>query len=254
MRRARKLWNVRCDPDAVDWGAVLLAEPDYRREVIEDDAQEAKLRDALDEDTRDIFAFSLLTGVRAENAYGLRKAQVNWTAARIEFWVKSKKRNRRTGDSGKLKIVPITTAIEAILRRCWEQHPEHVFTYVCRKSRSWVDPETGERHIHRKGMRYPFTGSLLRDRWFEARDKAGLPKLKWHGLRATFATQRHREGTDLATVKELMGHADISTTMRYIVVTEEGQRAALLRAENLRAARLAQGGHKSARATLKVVK
>jgi len=112
-----------------------------------------------------------------------------------------------------------------------------------------------ERHIQRQGQRYPFTDSLLRDRWFAAREKAGLPKLKWHGLRSTFATQRHREGTDLATLKELMGHADLSTTMRYIVVSEADQRAALLRAEELRRLRsLAQKRHKTGRAKLKVVR
>ena len=231
----------------------MLAEPDYNRVVIEDDVQEMRLREALDPDTRDLFDFSLMTGIRARNAYALKKEQVNGSLKRIKFWVKSKTRNRRTGESGKLKFVPITPAIETILRRVWDQHPTQVFTYICRKSRSWRDKQ-GQRHFHRKGMRYPFTDSILRDRWFEGRAKAGLPRLKWHGLRSTFATQRYAEGTDPATLKELMGHAAISTTMRYIVVSEAAQRDALLRAEKMKAQRLAQNRHKNARAKLKLVR
>jgi len=40
--------------------------------------------------------------------------------------------------------------------------------------------------------------------------------LNWHSLRHTFGTQLGQTGVDPATIKELMGHADLKTTQRYL--------------------------------------
>jgi site-specific recombinase XerD len=37
-----------------------------------------------------------------------------------------------------------------------------------------------------------------------------------HALRRTFATQLIRHGVDVKTVQELLGHADLQTTSRYL--------------------------------------
>lgn len=46
-------------------------------------------------------------------------------------------------------------------------------------------------------------------------EKAGLRKIGWHKLRHTFASRLAEKGVAMATIKELMGHSDIRTTMRY---------------------------------------
>jgi site-specific recombinase XerD len=51
--------------------------------------------------------------------------------------------------------------------------------------------------------------------FLKAVKRAGIPRCRFHDLRHTFATRLVLAGVDLATVKELMGHASISTTMRY---------------------------------------
>ena len=45
--------------------------------------------------------------------------------------------------------------------------------------------------------------------------RAGLTGITWHTLRHTFASRLTRSGVDLVTVKELLGHSTINTTMRY---------------------------------------
>ncbi|MFC2169764.1 tyrosine-type recombinase/integrase [Acidobacteriota bacterium] len=44
---------------------------------------------------------------------------------------------------------------------------------------------------------------------------AGLLGIRFHDLRHTFATNLVMGGTDLVTVKEILGHSDISMTVRY---------------------------------------
>ena len=68
----------------------------------------------------------------------------------------------------------------------------------------FVDPG---RHKPWKAPRGPFK---------RARAKVGLDWVGFHGLRHFRATQWLMNGVDVNTVKELLGHSDIHTTMRYV--------------------------------------
>jgi integrase/recombinase XerC len=48
-----------------------------------------------------------------------------------------------------------------------------------------------------------------------------------HVLRATYATRLAELGVDARTVQELLGHTNLTTTQRYIAVTDERKRAAV---------------------------
>ena len=51
--------------------------------------------------------------------------------------------------------------------------------------------------------------------------KAGIDKpVHPHILRHCFATHLVRSGVDIRTVQELLGHADLETTMRYVHAIE----------------------------------
>jgi site-specific recombinase XerD len=52
--------------------------------------------------------------------------------------------------------------------------------------------------------------------------------MPWHSLRHTFGTECAARGVPVPVIKELMGHASIATTMRYVTVTS-GQLDAAIR-------------------------
>lgn len=56
---------------------------------------------------------------------------------------------------------------------------------------------------------------------------AGLTDFRFHDLRHTFGTRLADAGVDVVKIKELMGHASIVTTMRYIHATDQGKRGAI---------------------------
>lgn len=55
----------------------------------------------------------------------------------------------------------------------------------------------------------------LRDRFEAARRAAGLPHVRWHDLRHTYASWLAQKGQPLTAIRDLMGHSSLAVTNRY---------------------------------------
>jgi site-specific recombinase XerD len=83
-----------------------------------------------------------------------------------------------------------------------------------RRKEDW-QPKTGEREIPISDALFELL-SKLREKLIQIAKKAEIEELtKVHTLRHTFASHLVMSGVDLPTVKKLMGHSDIETTMIY---------------------------------------
>jgi integrase len=60
----------------------------------------------------------------------------------------------------------------------------------------------------------PYRVNSVSEHFSDFLKKHGLPKIRLHDLRHTFASVMYAEGVDLKAISEMMGHSDISTTSR----------------------------------------
>ncbi|WP_342239144.1 tyrosine-type recombinase/integrase [Inquilinus sp. OTU3971] len=193
-----------------DWGQHLLEEPEERvREASYD--EEDRIFASLRQDLHPIVRFAMIRGYRLGECRRLTWADVDFDRMEIRIIGKSKR------PGGKLRIVPMTRAMAALLRGCHGHHPVYVFTYICEKPRTSRDGTI----VRRKGERYPIRRDGWLRLWGDALDHAGVTNFRLHDTRHTSATRGLWASGNLKAVQKQPGHADIKTTAKYAHVLVE---------------------------------
>jgi integrase len=199
LTRARKKWRIPL-PAEPDWSGHILDEPQERTRELRFD-EEAAIEVTERPDYRPARLFAQATGLRRREIVNLTWSQVDWGAGIIRVIQK--------GD--KPHVVPITPELTDILWPLRGHHETQVFTFVAKRTRTCA--KSGQRY--ERGIRYPITYQGWGTTFARTRKKAGVSDFRIHDLRHTGATRTLRASKNLRAVKEMLGHADIKTTMRY---------------------------------------
>jgi len=145
----------------------------------------SKLYNQASEFLQPILMIAVHTGLRRSEILNLKVSDINLKDRYILV---------RESKNGEIRHVPINTLLMKTLKSVINNtDSEHLF----------VGP-TGEPV---KSVKQGFWAALRR---------SGIPHIRFHDLRHSFGSNLSMAGVDIATIQELMGHKDITTTKRYL--------------------------------------
>jgi integrase len=158
-----------------------------------------KLLGELGQPYRTIVLVGGCLGLRISEILGLRWGDIDW--GNRTLWV------QRSVVAGKV----YETKTEASLKPLPIDPELAMALLTFRREAVYVRPED---YVFAGDSGKPrWQGVMLQDHIRPAAERAGIDKIGWHTFRHTFSSILHDAGAAIAVQKELLRHADISTTM-----------------------------------------
>lgn len=149
------------------------------------------------------------TAMRRGEALGLQWSDVDLVAGKIIVQRQRKANGYAVEEgptkTGKARVVSIDAATVATLRRQSELQLQD--------ARDWGDAWQATGHVFTREDGSPWHPDRVSKLFDEAVRDAGVPRIRLHDLRHTWATLALRAGVHPKVVQERLGHANISMTM-----------------------------------------
>jgi integrase len=162
--------------------------------------EEARLLKACNPFVRPVVIAALQTGFRRGELLGLCWGDVDFSRGIMRVRAELAK-------SHEGREVPINSQLRQVLEQGQPLgHTPETPVFTSRYRRSWRD------------INWSFKDAVT---------KAGITDFRFHDLRHTFASRLVMAGVHLIVVKELMGHTDISMTMRYAHLSSDYKQKAV---------------------------
>lgn len=190
LRKAHREWDWLDKAPVVPMFPLEAAEPRFLTR-----AQFTRLKSKLPVHLAKLAEFSVETGLRMRNVTGLTWSQVDLRRRSLMIPAARAK-------AGETLAIPMSERAYAIVRSCREEHETHVFIFRKRP----IDDANGLA-------------------FKEAAKAAGVPWLRWHDLRHTWASWHIQAGTPLHALQELGGWRSYEMVRRYAHLSTEHLRA-----------------------------
>jgi integrase/recombinase XerD len=159
-----------------------------------------------------LIATFCVTGIREAEAAGLNLGSLAGDAGAVRMEVR--------GKGAKVRPIPVDPPLEQVLGSYLEERadrfPKHDMTHPA--TPLFVDGNGRRMTVHQ--IRY-----LVERLYVRAGIRTQVPAgALVHALRHTFATSALEAGADVVELQELLGHASLETTRRYLSATAQGLR------------------------------
>lgn len=189
-------------PPKIHWPRCISCRTDY---LSAEECQ--RLLAGADGVIREMLLLTLRTGMRQGEVKGLQWNAIDWEnrSVAVRHSLRDYGHVLEAPKNNRERHIPLDADVyELLLRR--KQIAGFVFTEIGRQ---------------------PFTGPRMNRRLEQACRRAGIRRITWHVLRHTFASQLAMKGVPLHVVQTLLGHASVTTTIRYAHVTPSALRPAI---------------------------
>lgn len=195
LNRARNKWGVKTPK--LSPLEFRLKTQDAEIKFIRSPEVFQAIENAAPEHLKPIIYTAVFTGLRKNNILNLKWSDIDFENDVITVKVKD-----RNFDGGRTFSVPVIPALKSILMSL-PRVSEYVFTYRGRPIGS------------------------IKTAWRAIFKRTGLPYIRFHDLRHTAATWILKRTGNLNLTKEILGHRNIATTLKYAHVLDEDKRKAL---------------------------
>lgn len=178
-----------------DFKARCLSREEITALLVAVDAQE-------DEQFSLVVRLLLFTGLRRSNVLAMEWSWVNFSEGSVTV----PKENDKAKKGYKIFLSDVALDLLKDYRDSLGLKHSPTQGYV------FPNPKTGLPYVCRRGI------------WTTCRDNAGLPDLRMHDLRHTYATMMLNSGSDVTDVQKALGHTQLVTTVRYLHINEQRKR------------------------------